>query len=215
MSQNTRTHWQLAIWDFGLTLRRWHLSHVHASLTSSCPPPFMCYHKIICFWQTGCWVTYAWPGSREAARKAVQSWRQASSSSAAHTHQKKKKRPLQSFPWFLFWAASVVSTVSQAPPKKWHILRPDAWDSQYRAVIISRALFFCLREGGGLFLTNAESLNILPPLEHTNHCCQILQGFGPDEGCLEGMAPIQSRETALCHYRQCYIYFLSVHVARS
>lgn len=52
-----------------------------------------------------------------------------------------KKRPLQSFPWFLFWAASMVSTVSQAPPKKWHILRPDASDSQYRAVIISRAFF--------------------------------------------------------------------------
>lgn len=136
-----------------LTLEKIHLSHVQDSLTSPSSLPLTCmrYHKIICFWQASHWVTYACLGSEEAARKAVQSWRQTSSSSAAHTH---KKRPPQSFPWFLFWAVRVVSTVSQAPPKKWHILRPDALDSQYREyrpVLINRALFFVCERGQAIF----------------------------------------------------------------
>lgn len=142
----------------------------------------MCYHKIICFWQTGCWVTYAWLDSPETTRKAVQFWKQASCScSGPHT----QNRPLQSFPWFLFWAASIVSAVSQAPPKKWHILRPDAWDSKYWAVIISRTFFFfsffLSERRGRLFLAVVECLNILPPVVHTNHSCQILQ-FQPRRG---------------------------------
>lgn len=60
-----------------------------------------------------------------------------------HTLAQIQRDLLQSFPWFLFWTTSVVSTVSQAPPKKWHILRPDASASLYKAVIISRALFSC------------------------------------------------------------------------
>ena len=51
------------------------------------------------------------------------------------------------------------------------------------------------------------------PTEQAYRPCQILQGFSPDKGCLEGTAPMQSSETAMCHYWQCYIYFLSLHIA--
>lgn len=165
------------IWDFCLTLERWHLSHVHGSLTSSCPPPFMCYHKIICFWQTSRWVTYAWlssPGGGGEGSPVLCGDRPVLVQRPTHT----KKRPLQSFPWFLFWAASMVSTVSQAPPKKWHILRPDASDSQYRAVIISRALFFCPRKGGRLYLTNDEFKYPSTPWAHQRRLPDIA-GFQP------------------------------------
>lgn len=186
MSHTTQTLTRLVIWNLCLTLERWHLSHVHDSLTSSCTPSFMCYYKIIIiwFWQTSHWVTYGWlAAGRQQERQSNPGNKLVLVQRPTHT----KKRPFQSFPWFLFWAASMVSTVSQAPPKKWHILRPDASDSQYRAVIISRAFFFLSEREGRLFLTNDESLNILPPLEHTNTHCQILQGFSPDEGCLKGM----------------------------
>lgn len=138
--------------------------------------------KIICFWQTSRWVTYAWLSSQEAARKAGQSWRQASCSSAAHTH---KKRPLQSFPWFLFWAASMVSTVSQAPPKKWHILRPDALDSSTELWLLAGPSFLVRETGHAIFNQRWKFEYPSTPWAH-QHPLPDIAGFQPRQGVSGG-----------------------------
>lgn len=148
MSQTTQTLSRLVIWDFSLTLED------DISPMSMIPWPHRVPRHLCVTIKSSVsgkpaaeWLMPGSAARRRQGRLSNPGHRLALDQRPTHT----KKRPLQSFPWFLFWAASMVSTVSQAPPKKWHILRPDASDSQYRAVIISRALFFGPREGAGYF----------------------------------------------------------------
>lgn len=53
-------------------------------------------------------------------------------------------------------------------------------------------------------------------LEYTAICCQILQCFSPDRGCLEGLTPIQStRQYCVVTGSKCYIYIQSLHISWS
>lgn len=80
----------------------------------------------------------------------------------------------------------MVSTVSQAPPKKWHILRPDASDSLHRAVIISWALFFFVRERGQAIFNHRWKFEYpSTPWAH-QHPLPDIAGFQPRQGVSGG-----------------------------